>query len=137
MRKAAETYEVHHRKSLDLTTGICPLEKLADGMLWTEGPVWFGEHDFLVWSDIPNNRLLRWVPGLGSTTFRLFSNYANGNTRDREGRLVSCEQGLRRGARTQCDGAPRRLAARYEGAKVHPPNDLVVGSDGAAPVSQP
>jgi gluconolactonase len=131
MHKAAETYEIHHRRYLELIIQICALEKLADGMLWAEGPVWFADHDYLVWSDIPNDRLMRWVPGLGATVHRAPSDYTNGNTRDRQGRLVSCQHGHRRVARLECDGTLRVLADAYQGKRLNSPNDVVVSSDGA------
>jgi gluconolactonase len=137
MHRAAETYEVHHRKYSDLVIPICALEKLAEGMLWTEGPVWFAEHDYLVFSDIPNARLMRWVPGLGCAVFRPFSSYVNGNTRDRQGRLVSCEHGGRRVTRTEVDGGLTVLADRYGDKRLNSPNDAVVASDGAVWFTDP
>jgi gluconolactonase len=107
-----------------------PLKKLADGFDWAEGPVWFGDHECLLFSDIPNNRILRWSEA-GLTTFRAPSNYANGHTRDRQGRLVSCEHGLRRVTRTEWDGSITTIADSYQGKRLNSPNDVVVASDGA------
>jgi gluconolactonase len=117
--------------------GNAPLKKLAGGFDWAEGPVWFGDHECLVFSDIPNNRMLRWSPALGLTTFREPSNFSNGNTRDREGRLVTCEHGTRRVTRTEHDGSLTIIADRYDGKRLNSPNDVVVSSDGAIWFSDP
>src|SRR6266852_7029303 len=80
---------------------LAGVERLATGMRWCEGPVWFGDARCVMWSDIPNNRILRWDETTGRTTvFRKPSNYSNGNTRDRQGRLVTCEHDARRVTRT-------------------------------------
>src|SRR5882672_4581229 len=85
--------------------GLAKVERIASGMRWCEGPVWFGDGRYLLWSDIPNNRILRWDEETGATTvFRKPSNNANGHTRDRQGRLVSCEHLTRRITRTEYDG---------------------------------
>jgi gluconolactonase len=125
-----ECYEYADRRFYDLTVPIAALERLHTGCRWAEGPVWFNDAGCLVWSDIPNNRLLRWIPGLGVDVFRADSNHANGNTRDRTGRLVSCEHGGRRVTRTECDGAITVLADLYQGKRLNSPNDVVVHSDG-------
>lgn len=111
--------------------GNAPLKKLATGFDWLEGPVWFGDAGCLLFSDIPNNKILRWTPGLGISTYREPSNYSNGHTRDREGRLVSCEHGLRRVTRTEHDGRITVIADGFKGKPLNSPNDLVVKSDGA------
>jgi gluconolactonase len=111
--------------------GNAPIKKLATGFDWAEGPVWFGDAGCLLFSDIPNNKILRWTPGLGLSTYREPSNYANGHTRDREGRLVSCEHGLRRVTRTELDGRITVIADRYDGKPLNSPNDVVVKSDGS------
>ncbi len=108
-----------------------PVKQLATGFDWAEGPVWFGDAGCLLFSDIPNNRILRWTPGSGVTTFRQPSNYANGHTRDRQGRLISCEHGTRRVTRTELDGAITVIADSYQGHRLNSPNDVVVASDGA------
>jgi len=110
--------------------GNAAVERLATGFRWAEGPVWFGDGRYLVWSDIPNNRMLRWDEETGVVTvFRKPSNYANGNTRDRQGRLVTCEHDARRVTRTEYDGTLTVLADRYEGKRLNSPNDVVVRSD--------
>jgi gluconolactonase len=111
------------------------LQKHFSGCAWAEGPVYFRDAGHLLWSDIPNNRILRFVPehsGLGGTVsvYRQPSNYTNGHTRDREGRLVSCEHGGRRVTRTEPDGSITVIADRYEGKRLNSPNDVVVKSDG-------
>ncbi len=111
--------------------GNAPVKQLATGFDWAEGPVWFGDANCLLFSDIPNNRILRYTPGHGLTTFRAPSNYANGHTRDREGRLISCEHGTRRVSRTELDGSITVIADSYQGKRFNSPNDVVVTSDGA------
>lgn len=111
--------------------GNAPVKQLATGFDWTEGPVWFGDANCLLFSDIPNNRIMRWTPGAGITTFRAPSNYANGHTRDREGRLISCEHGMRRVTRTELDGSITVIADQFEGKPLNSPNDVVVKSDGS------
>ena len=107
-----------------------PVKQLATGFDWVEGPVWFGDAGCLLFSDIPNNRIMRWTPGSGITTFRQPSNYSNGHTRDREGRLVSCEHGTRRVTRTEHDGQITVIADSFESKRLNSPNDVVVKSDG-------
>jgi gluconolactonase len=108
------------------------VERLTTGYRWCEGPVWFGDSRMLVWSDIPNERMMRWDEESGAVTvFRKPSNYANGNTRDRQGRLVTCEHGGRRVTRTEHDGNITVLADGYKGKRLNSPNDVVVKSDGS------
>ncbi len=110
--------------------GNAPLKQLATGFDWVEGPVWFGDAGCLLFSDIPNNRILRWTPGSGITTYRRPSNYSNGHTRDGEGRLISCEHGARRVTRTEHDGQVTVIADKFDGKRLNSPNDVVVKSDG-------
>ena len=111
---------------------LAKVERLFTGCRWCEGPVWFGDLRCLLWSDIPNNRVLRWDEETGATTvFRRPSDFTNGNTRDRQGRLVSCEHGGRRVRRTEHDGTLTTIAATYEGRRLNSPNDVVVKSDGS------
>ncbi|MBM3999648.1 MAG: SMP-30/gluconolactonase/LRE family protein [Planctomycetes bacterium] len=106
------------------------VERLADGMRWAEGPVWFGDGRYLVWSDIPNNRMMRWDEESGAVSvFRSPSNFANGNTRDRQGRLLTCEHDSRRVTRTEYDGSITVIADRFEEKRLNSPNDLVCRSD--------
>ena len=114
-----------------------PLKRLATGFDWTEGPVWFGDADCLLFSDIPSHRILRWSPETGISTFRAQSNYANGHTRDLQGRLVSCEHGTRRVTRTEHDGTITVLADGHDGKRLNSPNDVVVKSDGSIWFSDP
>ena len=108
------------------------IERIAAGFRWTEGPVWLGDTRTLVWSDIPNNRMMRWDEESGAVgIFRKPSDFANGNTRDRAGRLVTCEHGTRRVTRTEHDGSITVLADRYQGKRLNSPNDVVVKSDGS------
>ena len=111
--------------------GSAALERLWTGARWAEGPVWFGDSRHLVFSDIPNNRMLRWSEHTGEVeVFRAPSNNANGNTRDRLGRLVTCEHGSRRVTRTEHDGTITVLMDRFEGRRLNAPNDVVVHTDG-------
>ncbi len=107
-----------------------PLRRLADGCAWAEGPVWLPRDEALVWSDIPNDRMLRWSESQGVSLFRHPSNYANGNTLDREGRIVTCEHVTNRVSRTEHDGTVTTLVERFDGKRLDSPNDLVVKSDG-------
>jgi gluconolactonase len=112
--------------------GAAAVERLWSGARWAEGPVWFGDGRFLLFSDIPNDRILRWSEETGAvTTFRAPANNSNGHTRDRQGRLVSCEHGARRVTRTEHDGRITVLMERYEGKRLNAPNDVVVHSDGS------
>lgn len=118
------------KRFYDLTIPNAWLERLFDGCRWAEGPVWFADANYLVWSDIPNRRMLRWIEGGGVGVFRADSNYSNGNTRDRQGRLVTCEHGGRRVSRTEPDGSLTILADSHKGKRLNSPNDVVVRSDG-------
>src|SRR5581483_12258417 len=90
------------------------VEKLHGGMLWAEGPAWFADGDYLLWSDMPNDRMLQYMPGLGVRVFRAPASNSNGNTRDREGRLITCEHGGRRVTRTEHDGTITVLVDKYQ-----------------------
>src|SRR5215471_11638889 len=109
---------------------LASVERLASGMRWCEGPVYFGDGRYLLWSDIPNNRVMRWDEETGNVgVFRKPSNNANGNTRDRQGRLVTCEHDARRVTRTEYDGAITVLIDKFDGKPLNSPNDIVVKSD--------
>jgi gluconolactonase len=112
--------------------GNAAVERLYTGTRWAEGPVWVADGRYLLFSDIPNNRILRWLEDTGEVSvFRNPSNYTNGNYRDREGRFLSCEHDTRRVTRTEHDGTITVLIDRYQDKKLNAPNDLTVHSDGA------
>ena len=111
---------------------LAKVERLAGGTRWAEGPVWLGDARCLIWSDVPGDRMLRWDEETGAASdFRKPSGYANGNTRDRQGRLVTCEHGGRRVSRTELDGRIVTLADSFEGKRLNSPNDVVCKSDGS------
>jgi gluconolactonase len=112
--------------------GSAAIERLWTGARWAEGPAWNGAGRYLVWSDIPNNRQMRWLEEDGHVSvFRSPSEYSNGNTFDFEGRQVSCQHGLRRVARYEPDGTVTVIADKWQGKPLNSPNDLVVHPDGA------
>ncbi|MFP6581861.1 MAG: SMP-30/gluconolactonase/LRE family protein [Candidatus Hydrogenedentota bacterium] len=112
-----------------LIAGSAAVEVLYRGTRWGEGPVWFGDGRYLLWSDIPNDRILRWEEETGEVTeFRHPSNDANGNTRDLQGRLLTCER--RQLTRTEYDGSITVLADSFDGKPLNGPNDVIVHSDG-------
>jgi gluconolactonase len=114
------------------------VERIATGFRWVEGPVWFGDHDCLLFSDIPSDRIHRWDARTGQVSvFREPSGNANGNTRDGQGRLVTCEHRGRRVTRTEHDGSVTVLADRYDGRPLNAPNDVVVAADGAVWFTDP
>ena len=118
--------------------GHAKVERLWSGGRWVEGPAWFAAGRYLVWSDIPNNRMMRWDETDGSVSvFREPSNNSNGHTVDRQGRLVSCEHLTRRVTRTEFDGAIKVLADSFEGKRLNSPNDVVVRSDGSVWFTDP
>jgi gluconolactonase len=111
---------------------LASVERLYTGCRWSEGPVYVADGRYLLWSDIPNDRILKWEEETGAVSvFRKTSNNANGNTRDRQGRLVTCEHRGRRVTRTEIDGSITVLADSYQGKKLNSPNDVVVKSDGS------
>jgi gluconolactonase len=114
------------------------VERLGTGFRWCEGPAWFGDGRFAVFSDIPNNRMMKWDEETGAiSVFRKPSNFANGNTRDRQGRLLTCEHATRRITRTEHDGTITVLADHYQGKPLNSPNDIVCRSDGSIWFSDP
>ena len=117
--------------------GNAPVKQLATGFDWVEGPVWFGDANCLLYSDIPNNRIMRWSPDSGTSVYREPSNYSNGHTRDTEGRLISCEHGTRRVTRTELDGSLTIIADSFDRKRLNSPNDVVVHSDGSVWFSDP
>ncbi len=132
----ATRYPDPHIISLDprfdaLRLPLSRVERLYTGCRWAEGPVWFGDARCLLWNDIPNNRTLRWDEETGQVAaYRKPSNFANGQTRDREGRLIACEHGGRRIVRTEYNGDVTVLMDSYQGKRLNSPNDVVVKSDG-------
>jgi gluconolactonase len=132
---AIEAFDARFKQYVIGTTEI---RRLWTGAEWTEGPVYFGDMHSVIFSDVPNNRLLRYDEVTGQTTlFRYPSNEANGNTRDRQGRLVTCEQRTRRVTRTEYDGSITVLADRYRGKRLNSPNGVVVKSDGTVWFTDP
>jgi gluconolactonase len=114
------------------------VERLATGMRWVEGPVWFGDGGYLVWSDLPNNKMMKWEETTGRVSvFRNPSNYSNGNCRDREGRLITCEHLTRRISRTEYDGTVTTVCDNYNGKRLNSPNDVTTKSDGSIWFSDP
>lgn len=115
-----------------LHIGSARLEKLAEGCRWAEGPAYFAAGRYLIWSDVPNDRMMRFDETSGTVSvFRHSSGYSNGNTVDRQGRLVTCEHGNRRVTRTEHDGSITVLASHYQGKRFNSPNDVAVKSDGS------
>lgn len=111
--------------------GNAPIQRLHTGCLWAEGPAWSTHGNYLMWSDIPNNVQMRWLNEDGHvSTFRVPSNYSNGNTFDYEGRQISCEHGTRRVVRYDRDGKISVLADKFDGKPLNAPNDVVVHPDG-------
>jgi gluconolactonase len=138
----ANPYEIFERPFGRLISGNARLVRLWTGAAWAEGPVYFRDGDFLLFSDIPNNRIMRFVPdhtGLGGSmsVYRQPANNTNGHTRDMEGRLVSCEHGGRRVSRTEPDGTITVIADRWNGKRLNSPNDVVVKSDGTVWFTDP
>jgi gluconolactonase len=113
------------------------LELLAEGFRWLEGPVWFGDHQCLLFNDIPNNRTLRWSEQLGVSVFREPSHYANGQTRDPQGRLIQCHHQSRSLTRLEHDGSTTTLVSQAGGHRLNAPNDVVVKRDGSIWFSDP
>ena len=129
---AEQDFEILDERFRRLIRRSAFVEQLYGGCRWAEGPAYFPAHRTLVWSDIPNDRMLRYDEVSGAVAvFREPSRFVNGNTIDRLGRLVSCEQGGRQISRTNHDGTVEVLADRFDGKRFNSPNDLVVRSDGS------
>ena len=129
---SSDHYEIIDQRFARLFNGSGQVDKLATGFKWSEGPAYFGGGRYLVWSDIPNNRMMRYDETDGQVSvFRFPSGNSNGNTVDRQGRLISCEHGGRRVSRTEHDGTVVTLADTFEGKRLNSPNDAVVKSDGS------
>lgn len=137
-RRPDPAIEVLDEAFLPLRLFAAGVEQLATGLAWAEGPVWFGDGRYLLVSDIPNNRILRWDETTGAVSeFRNPSNNANGHVRDRQGRLVSCEHLTRRITRTEYDGRVTVLADRHNGKRLNSPNDITCHADGSLWFSDP
>ncbi len=131
-------FEVRDARFLSCIFPHESVQQLWTGARWCEGPAWFAAHGTLVWSDIPNNRMLRWDERNNTVgEFRNPSNNSNGNTVDRQGRLVSCEHLSRSVTRTEHDGSRTVLADNWQGQRLNSPNDVVVHSDGSVWFSDP
>ena len=129
--------DVRSPKLLDLIDANAELEQLGTGCEFTEGPVWHSEGKFLLFSDIPANKMKKWTAEEGITNFRVPSGKSNGLTYDKQGRLVTCEHANRRVSRTEPDGTVVTIASHYEGNRLNSPNDVVVKSDGSIYFSDP
>ncbi|MGH2345861.1 MAG: SMP-30/gluconolactonase/LRE family protein [Chloroflexota bacterium] len=132
MAETSITFEILDDRFKHCCKQSARLDHLYDGCRWAEGPAYFPAGRYAVWSDIPNDRLLRWDETTGAVgVFRQPAGYSNGNTVDRSGRLVTCEHGNRRVTRTEHDGSITVIADRFEGKRFNSPNDVVVKSDGS------
>lgn len=137
MVPTAACVESHDPRFDGLVPFNAELELLAEGFRWLEGPVWFGDHGCLLFNDIPNNRTLRWSDQQGVSVFRASSDFANGQTRDRQGRLISCHHLGRCLTRLEHDGRLTTLVSHARGRRLNAPNDVVVKSDGSIWFSDP
>lgn len=138
MPETSGIFEIVDRRFADLIDPVAFLEKISDGNRWTEGPVWFADLRCLIWSDIPNDRMRKWDEVTGTVgDFRVGHPNPNGGTRDRQGRLVTAEQGERVVSRTEWDGTRTILADGFEGRRFNSPNDVVVKSDGTVWFTDP
>jgi gluconolactonase len=137
MSREMSDFEIHDPAFRSCVLPNAPLEKLGDGCRWLEGPVWFADLECLLVSDVPNDRILRWTESGGISLFRQPSGFANGHTRDREGRLLGCSHRHRCITRTELDGTITVLADRYRGKRLNSPNDIVCKSDGTIWFSDP
>ncbi|MGO4836279.1 SMP-30/gluconolactonase/LRE family protein, partial [Rhizobiaceae sp. 2RAB30] len=128
----SDSYEILDQRFARLVNHAAHVDRLYTGCRWAEGPAYFAAGRYLVWSDIPNDRMLRYDETDGNVSvFRQPSNHSNGNTTDRQGRLVTCEHGGRRVSRTEHDGSITTIAERCNGKRLNSPNDVVVRSDGS------
>jgi gluconolactonase len=124
-------FEIRSPRFAGYVLSNAALETLATGFRWIEGPVWLGDANCLLFQDIPNDRTMRWIEGQGVSVYRAPSNYANGQTRDRQGRLIACSHRERCLYRTEYDGRVTKLIDRHAGRRLNSPNDVVVKSDGS------
>lgn len=126
-----DDFEIHDGRFAHYVLANAPLEPLAEGFRWIEGLVWMGDAGCLLFQDLPRDRTMRWIEEVGVSVYRHPSGYANGQTRDRQGRLISCSHRERCLLRTELDGRVTRLAERYQGRRLNSPNDVTVKSDGS------
>ena len=126
-----DEFEIRDPKFARYLLGNAPLETLASGFRWIEGLVWMGDAQCLLFQDLPRDRTMRWIEGSGVSVYRSPSGYGNGQTRDRQGRLISCSHRERCLFRTELDGSVTRLVARHDGRRLNSPNDVTVKSDGS------
>jgi gluconolactonase len=132
-----DSYEILDPKFRAFVLPNAPLITLGEGFAWTEGPVWFADQDCLLFSDLPNDRIMRWSNSSGISVFRQPSGFANGHARDRQGRLITCSHQHRCVIRTELNGDITFLADRYNGKRLNAPNDIVCRSDGTIWFSDP
>ncbi len=123
-------YVVNDKRFAALTVASEKLQKLWTGGIWAEGPVYVAKGDYVLWSDIPNDRLLRWSAKDGASVYKKPCGHMNGHTLDRQGAVISCEHGNRRVSRMAADGSVVTVVDRYKGKRLNSPNDVVVKSDG-------
>jgi gluconolactonase len=128
---AMNGFDIRDPRFTHYVLGNAPLEQLATGFRWIEGLVWMGDAGCLLFQDLPRDRTMRWIEEAGVSVYRSPSGYANGQTRDREGRLISCSHRERCLFRTELDGRVTRLIDRHDGRRLNAPNDVVVKSDGS------
>ncbi len=126
-----EGFDVRDDRFAHYVLGNARLETLATGCRWIEGPVWMADWNCLLFQDLPNDRTMRWSEADGVSVWRAPSDYANGQTRDRQGRLISCSHRGRCVTRTEWDGTVTRLVTHHDGKRLNAPNDVVVHSDGS------
>lgn len=124
-------FDIIDRRFAHYVLDNAPLEELASGFRWIEGPVWMGDANCLLFQDLPRDRTMRWIEDDGISVYRAPSGYANGQARDRQGRLISCSHRERCLFRTEWDGTVTRLVDRHDGKRLNAPNDVVVKSDGS------
>ena len=124
-------FEVIDPRFARYVLGNAPLEELASGFRWIEGLVWMGDAGCLLFQDLPRDRTMRWIEGAGVSLYRTPSGYANGQARDRQGRLIACSHRERCLFRTELDGSVTRLVDRHDGRRLNAPNDVAVKSDGS------
>ena len=129
--------EIRDRRLVDIVGESVKIERLATGFAFTEGPAWHPDERWLIFSDIPASRLYRWLPSGAVTIHREPSNKTNGNTLDRQGRLVSCEHATSRVTRTEKNGTLTVVASHFGDKELNSPNDIVVARDDAIYFTDP